>query len=108
MMGWCVGFGGTYNLPRIVGYATALDMILTGKNVRPDKAKKMGLVDLVEDSAVLEDVAVMQAKGLINGTVKPFKRKRDWMSWFLEATPIGQNMMFSKAKKTVDKASGNG
>lgn len=89
-----------------MGYATALDMILTGKNVRPDKAKKMGLVDLVVDPAVLESVAVTQAQGLVNGTVKPSKRKRDWMGWFLEATPIGQNMMFSNAKKTVDKASG--
>lgn len=28
-----------------VAVPTALDMLLTGKNIRPDKAKKMGLVD---------------------------------------------------------------
>jgi enoyl-CoA hydratase/carnithine racemase len=43
-------------LPKLVGYATALDMMLTGKNIKSDKAKKMGLVDLVVDPAALEAV----------------------------------------------------
>jgi enoyl-CoA hydratase/carnithine racemase len=47
---------GTYHLPRLVGYANALDMILTGKSLRADKAKKLGLVDLVVDPAALEQV----------------------------------------------------
>lgn len=102
-LGLLPGMAGTYHLPKLVGYAGALDMILTGKNVRPDKAKKMGLVDLVVDPASLESVAIRQAKGLVDGTVKATKRKRDWMSWFLENTPIGQNMMFGQAQKGVDK-----
>jgi len=105
-LGLMPGMAGTYHLPKLVGYSTALDMILTGKNVRPDKAKKMGLVDLVVDPASLESVAIAQAKGLIAGTVKTSKRKKDWMSWFLEDTPFGPNIMFNKAKETVDKASG--
>lgn len=28
---------------------TALDMVLTGKNIKPDKAKKLGLVDHLVD-----------------------------------------------------------
>ena len=43
-------------MPKLVGYATALDMMLTGKNIKSDKAKKMGLVDLVVDPAALEAV----------------------------------------------------
>ena len=35
------GAGGTRRLPRLVGLATALDMMLTGKNIRPHKALKM-------------------------------------------------------------------
>ena len=31
-------------------------MMLTGKNIKSDKAKKMGLVDLVVDPAALEAV----------------------------------------------------
>jgi enoyl-CoA hydratase/carnithine racemase len=97
---------GTYHLPKLVGYPTSLDMILTGRNIRPDKAVKMGLVDLVVDPVSLESAAILQAQGLISGTVKPKKRKRDWMSFFLESNPIGRNIMFSNAKKTVDKSSG--
>ncbi len=37
-------------------------MILTGKEVRPDKAKKLGLVYLVVDPFALETVAVDQAR----------------------------------------------
>ena len=32
-----------------VGIPAALDMYLTGKNIRADKAKKMGLVDSTVD-----------------------------------------------------------
>jgi enoyl-CoA hydratase / long-chain 3-hydroxyacyl-CoA dehydrogenase len=104
-LGLMPGMAGTYHLPKLVGYMTALDMMLTGKNVRPDKAKKLGLVDLVVDQASLESVAIAQAKGLVAGTVKPTLRKRDWMSFIMEATPMS-NVMFSKAKETVDKQSG--
>eukprot|EP00600_Ochromonadales_sp_CCMP1393_P001899 CAMPEP_0174984558 /NCGR_PEP_ID=MMETSP0004_2-20121128/17796_1 /TAXON_ID=420556 /ORGANISM="Ochromonas sp., Strain CCMP1393" /LENGTH=700 /DNA_ID=CAMNT_0016236995 /DNA_START=214 /DNA_END=2316 /DNA_ORIENTATION=+ len=104
-LGLLPGMGGTYHLPRMVGYATALDMMLTGKNVRPDKAKKLGLVDLVVDPASLESVAVAQAKGLVDGSVKPRQRKKDLMSMALEDTPLS-SIMFNKAKETVDKTTG--
>jgi enoyl-CoA hydratase/long-chain 3-hydroxyacyl-CoA dehydrogenase len=105
-LGLMPGMAGTYHLPRLVGYPAAMDIMLTGKNVRPDKARKLGLVDLVVDPATLEDVAIRQAKGLIDGTVKPSKRKGNMMSFLLEGNPIGRNVMFSQAKKTVDKQSG--
>lgn len=80
-------------------------MILTGKTLNADRAKKAGLVDLVVDPAALEQVAVSQARGLVAGTVKPSKRKRDWVSYFMEETPL-RSVMFSKAKETVDKNTG--
>jgi len=46
-LGIIPGFGGTYRLPKRVGLPNALDMILTGKGLRADKAKKMRLVDEV-------------------------------------------------------------
>eukprot|EP01035_Chromulina_nebulosa_P020250 gene20250-26290_t len=105
-LGLLPGMAGTYHLPKIAGYATALDMILTGKNVRPDKAKKLGIIDLVVDEASLESVAITQALGLVNGTVKPYKRKKDITSYLLEDTPIGRYFLFKKAKETVDKQTG--
>lgn len=104
-LGLMPGMAGTYHLPQLVGYPTALDMILTGKNVRPDKAKKMGLVDMVVDPASLESVAITQAKGLVAGTVKPYKRKKKMLDWIMEDTPAS-SIMFGKAKETVDKTTG--
>lgn len=43
-LGIIPGFGGTYRLPRKIGLPNALDMILTGKTLKGDKAKKIGLV----------------------------------------------------------------
>ena len=103
-LGLLPGMAGTYHLPKLVGYPDALDMILTGKSLKADKAKKLGLVDLVVDPASLEAVAIMQAKGLANGTVKKVPKKKSWMQFFLEDTPFGRNTMFSKAKQTVDKS----
>lgn len=47
LLGLLPGGGGTQRLPRLTSVPTALDMMLTGKSVKADKAKKLGLVDLV-------------------------------------------------------------
>lgn len=47
MLGVLPGFGGTYRLPKKVGLPNALDMVLTGKQIRGKKALKMGLVDFM-------------------------------------------------------------
>ena len=47
-----------------------------GKEVRPDKAKKIGLVDAVCDPAALEALAVQTALDLATKPKKP--RKKSW------------------------------
>lgn len=49
MLGLLPGGGGTQRLPRLTSVPTALDLCLTGKNVRADKAKKLGIIDLLVD-----------------------------------------------------------
>ena len=44
-LGIIPGMGGTQRLPRLVGLRSALDMILTARNVRAKKALQIGLVD---------------------------------------------------------------
>jgi 3-hydroxyacyl-CoA dehydrogenase / enoyl-CoA hydratase / 3-hydroxybutyryl-CoA epimerase len=39
------GFGGTVRSVQLVGVRAAMDMMLTGKNIRGDRALRMGLVD---------------------------------------------------------------
>ena len=62
MLGLLPGWGGTQRLPKIVGAANALDMMLTGKMLKADRARKIGLVDIVVDSNALERTAVASAE----------------------------------------------
>lgn len=47
LLGLLPGGGGTQRLPQLTSVPTGLDMMLTGKTLRADKARKLGLVDLV-------------------------------------------------------------
>lgn len=66
MLGIHPGFGGTVRSVRLLGAATALDLMLTGRNLRADKARKLGLVDtLARDTDSLKALArdfVMQPR----------------------------------------------
>ena len=46
LLGLLPGGGGTQRLPQLTSLPTTLDLILTGKSLKADKAKKLGLVDL--------------------------------------------------------------
>jgi enoyl-CoA hydratase len=46
-LGVLPGTGGTQRLPRLVGTARALDMMITGKRISPDEALQIGLVNYV-------------------------------------------------------------
>jgi len=102
-LGLLPGFGGTQNLHKLVGLQSAMDMMLTGKDIRPKKAKKMGLVDLVVTPAALEKVAIDHAAQLANGTLKLKRKKKSIINRFIEDTFFGRIMMWKKVKEMVDK-----
>ncbi|PMH41818.1 multifunctional fatty acid oxidation complex subunit alpha [Vibrio sp. 10N.286.49.B3] len=56
-LGLLPGSGGTQRLPRLIGLLPALDLILTGKQLRAKKALKLGVVDACVPESVLLDVA---------------------------------------------------
>jgi len=56
-LGLIPGAGGTQRLPELVGIQNGLQMIVTGRPVRPHKAKKMGLINEIVPAQVLFDVA---------------------------------------------------
>eukprot|EP01119_Soliformovum_irregulare_P005222 TRINITY_DN167_c0_g1_i1.p1 TRINITY_DN167_c0_g1~~TRINITY_DN167_c0_g1_i1.p1 ORF type:complete len:776 (-),score=290.23 TRINITY_DN167_c0_g1_i1:117-2444(-) len=125
-LGILPGAGGTQRLPKLVGLPDSLDMMLTGKNIRADKAKKMGLVDLLVDPIgpgvrspeensrkYLEDIAVRVAGDIATGKTKlpvrekPLTSMAGLTSWAL-STSFGRNFVFNKAKKGVEeKTAGN-
>jgi len=55
MLGVLPGFGGTYRLPRKVGLTSSLDLLLSGKQLKGYKAKKLGLCEyLIPKERMLE------------------------------------------------------
>ena len=57
MLGIVPGWGGAKRMPRIIGAAPALDLMLTGRGVDGRRAKKLGLVDAVTPRRHFENAA---------------------------------------------------
>ncbi|MBF0237958.1 MAG: enoyl-CoA hydratase/isomerase family protein [SAR324 cluster bacterium] len=107
MLGLLPGAGGTQRLPRLVGVKNALDMMLTGKNIRSSKAKKMGLVDaVVPNHEGLEAIAVEAACRLVDGQLKRKKADPSFQNKMLEETLPGRKVLFQQARATVMAQSG--
>jgi 3-hydroxyacyl-CoA dehydrogenase / enoyl-CoA hydratase / 3-hydroxybutyryl-CoA epimerase len=107
-LGLVPGSGGTQRLPRVVDIQTALDMLLTGKQIDARKAKKLGLVDEVVPEPILIDVAAEHALRLAEkGHKKKKKEKRalkdELQEWALTENPLGRKVVFDQAKKALLK-----
>ncbi len=75
---WAVfpGGGGTTRLPRQIGYARAMDMLLTGRMVPAEEAKEIGLVnEIVEPERLRERAAEIAREIAGNGTLAVRKIK---------------------------------
>lgn len=63
-LGITPGFGGTQRLPRTVGKAKAMELILTGKTIKADEALSIGLVNKVVEPEALMDEAMALAEAI--------------------------------------------
>lgn len=88
MLGLLPGGGGTQRLPKLIHVPDALQMMLMAKNIRPSKAKKMGLIDAVieplgpgiapaEERTLeyLEEVAIKTAQDLASKKLKVVRKR---------------------------------
>ena len=93
-LGLVPGMGGTQRLPRLVGLALGLDMILSARNLKATKALRAGLVDEVVPRSILEDRAAALALSIAAGKtpVRPGIKLVEKL-----ARPI----IFSKAHRAV-------
>lgn len=94
-LGLLPGSGGTQRLPKLVGIPSALDMMLTGKQLRAKQAQKIGLVDDVVPETILLDVAIQMAK---KGKIQ--RAPIHWQQRLLSSRLL-RNKVFSTAKQTV-------
>ena len=102
-LGLMPGFAGCVRLPKLIGIANALSIILAGKVVDSRKALKMGMIDKRFYDEILLDQAIKFAKGLNAGTEKVRPRKVTRMEKLLENNPIGRSILFKQARKNVLK-----
>lgn len=101
-LGLLPGSGGTQRLPRLIGLLPSLDIILTGKQLRPKKALKLGVVDASVPHTILSRIAAGFA------LKKKAKRKLSAKEWGVSRNPLGRNVIFSQAEKQAQKkARGN-
>ncbi|MCF6319631.1 MAG: 3-hydroxyacyl-CoA dehydrogenase NAD-binding domain-containing protein, partial [Proteobacteria bacterium] len=98
-LGLLPGGGGTQRSVKLAGLRNALDMLLTGKNVYPFKAKKIGLVDeLIHKEGLLEAAIKIATNGFKRKT-----RKKGLLDKALEGTSFGRNFVIKKARETVSR-----
>ncbi|CAL2226942.1 unnamed protein product [Prunus armeniaca] len=71
-LGLIPGFGGTQRLPRLVGIAKALEMMLTSKPVKGQEACDLGLVDAIVSPDQLVSTARQWALDIL-------ERRRPWV-----------------------------
>lgn len=107
-LGLIPGAGGTQRLPKTIGLQGALDMILTGKNVRARKALQIGLIDELVHPSILRDVAVQRAREIASGKRRHEEKKHGAKELVLEDNPIGRAVVFRQAREmTLKKSRGN-
>ncbi|MGR5131502.1 fatty acid oxidation complex subunit alpha FadJ [Vibrio alfacsensis] len=103
-LGLLPGSGGTQRLPRLIGLLPSLDLILTGKQLRAKKAKKLGVVDACVPETILLDVAKqLLEKGKVKG-----KKKQSTKEKLVSGSGLGRKFVFEQAaKKANEKTRGN-
>jgi 3-hydroxyacyl-CoA dehydrogenase/enoyl-CoA hydratase/3-hydroxybutyryl-CoA epimerase len=98
MLGVLPGFGGTYRLPKKVGLPAALDMILTGKQIKGKNAYKMGLADAVLPIERMKELAPLYMS-------KPKKKKslKEELEKAAMDNFLTRKIIFQKAREQVMK-----
>ena len=107
-LGLIPGAGGTQRLPRRIGLTNALDIILTGKNVRGKKALQLGLIDELVHPSILRTVAIQRAHEVAEGRRKSERHSGGVKGFFLDANPAGRTIVLRKAREqTLAKSRGH-
>ncbi|MDC0680072.1 fatty acid oxidation complex subunit alpha FadJ [Sorangium atrum] len=115
-LGLLPGINGLQRLAERAGLQVALDHGLTGKNMRPSKARQLGVADDVVPVAILRETAAALALKLARVEAgPPFRPKRGSAPKLdsaaltraaLERNPIGRALLFQQAARQARKKTG--
>jgi 3-hydroxyacyl-CoA dehydrogenase/enoyl-CoA hydratase/3-hydroxybutyryl-CoA epimerase len=90
----------------LIGVRAALDMILTGKNVRAKKALQIGLIDELVHPSILKKVAIQRALDIAEGTRRHEKHSGGMTGFLLDENPAGRRVVLKKAREETLKKTG--
>lgn len=96
MLGIFPGWGGMQRLPRLVGPAAALDMMLSGRPVDARRAASLGLVDAAVPARVAHQAA---AQHVLSG--KPAHAAKGLKKWLNH--PRLKPLLARRARQAIDK-----
>lgn len=102
-LGLIPAFGGTYRLPSKISITDALDMILTGKQVRANKAVKMGLVNEIYPQARLMSIGKKFIKSPKQYLKNKKKNIKGSISTIIQDNFLVRKIIFQKAREKVIK-----
>jgi len=77
--------GGTYHLPRIVGWARAMELILTARTVSSEEALRLGLVTTVVDETDFDETVDVMARQLAAAPTSAIGRVKQLLAHSLTA-----------------------
>ncbi len=100
-LGLIPGAGGTQRLPRLLGLRSALDLMLTGKQLDGKRARKLGLVDEVVPEPILLQRARAAAREIADGKIRPRAGRPAGSPEWLENLPGVRGFIFRKAREGV-------
>ncbi|MDI7267870.1 MAG: 3-hydroxyacyl-CoA dehydrogenase NAD-binding domain-containing protein [Myxococcota bacterium] len=99
-LGLLPGAGGLHRLVRLVGLRATLDLALTGRRLRADKAKRMGIVDEVVAQPILRESAMKAARRMADGW-KPDGKRRSAADVLLDRNPAGRAIVLRQARSAA-------
>lgn len=105
-LGLLPGWGGTTRLPRLVGLQASLDMLLTGTQVTPSKARRMGLVSEVLPHATFRDEVRRFARTTPRLPPGASRTRRSLVTRLADDTLPGRLAVLSVARRRVLEKTG--
>ena len=94
-LGIVPGAGGTQRLPRAVGKAKAMDMVLTGRMMDAAEAERAGLVSRIVPAAELLDVALAAAQTLCELSAPSVMMAKECVNRAYES-PLAEGILFER------------
>ena len=96
-LGIIPGFGGTFRLPRFVGYPRAKELIFSGRKVKAPEAKEIGLANAVYPLVDLLPKAIEMAQMMADASATAVQKAKELINEFSGAVGGGTNKVDAEA-----------